>query len=218
MGYGLKSTGTNKFRIGPVTLIVQALKREGEEWIALFVLSRRHNEKVADLFAENGKMFYGRAMKLTCNQHAAEDLVQSAMLELMKSLDKGSLTVCALDDEHLRYYVLGILRKLYYNNCRKNTREAEKLEKLKQDLNDGDVWDPDKALWEHERLDLLEWAVLQLPERYYEFLMLKYIHGFGKEELAEALGVKVTSLPMLQKRTVGLLRRLIREEDVAHAR
>lgn len=142
MGYGLKSTGTNKFRIGPVTLIVQALKREGEEWMALFVLSRRHNEKVADLFAENGKMFYGRAMKLTCNQHAAEDLVQSAMLELMKSLDKGSLTVCALDDEHLRYYVLGILRKLYYNNCRKNTREAEKLEKLKQDLNDGDVWDP----------------------------------------------------------------------------
>lgn len=48
--------------------------------------------------------------------------------------------------------------------------------------------------------------------------MLKYIHGFGKEELAEALGVKVTSLPMLQKRTVELLRRLIREEDVAHAR
>ena len=218
MGYGLKSTGTNKFRIGPVTLIVQALKREGEEWMALFVLSRRHNEKVADLFAENGKMFYGRAMKLTCNQHAAEDLVQSAMLELMKSLDKGSLTVCALDDEHLRYYVLVILRKLYYNNCRKNTREAEKLEKLKQDLNDGDVWDPDKALWEHERPDLLEWAVLQLPERYYEFLMSKYIHGFGKEELAEALGIKVTSLPMLQKRTVGLLRRLIREEDVAHAR
>lgn len=60
--------------------------------------------------------------------------------------------------------------------------------------------------------------MLQLPERYYEFLMLKYIHGFGKEELAEALGIKVTSLPMLQKRTVGLLRRLIREEDVAHAR
>lgn len=107
MGYGLKSTGTNKFRIGPVTLIVQALKREGEEWMALFVLSRRHNEKVADLFAENGKMFYGRAMKLTCNQHAAEDLVQSAMLELMKSLDKGSLTVCALDDEHLRLLCAG---------------------------------------------------------------------------------------------------------------
>ena len=108
---------------------------------------------------------------------------------------------------------LMIMRRIGFHG-----NDLEKLEKLKQDLNDGDVWDPDKALWEHERLDLLEWAVLQLPERYYEFLMLKYIHGFGKEELAEALGVKVTSLPMLQKRTVGLLRRLIREEDVAHAR
>lgn len=218
MEYGLKSTGTNKFRMGSVTLIVQALKREGEEWMALFVLSRRHNEKVADLFAENGKMFYGRAMKLTCNQHAAEDLVQSAMLELMKSLDKGSPTVCGLDDEHLRYYVVGILRKLYYHSCKKGKREAEKLEKLKRDLNDGDEFDPGEALWEHERLDLLEWAVLQLPERYYEFLMLKYIHGFGKEELAEALGVKVTSLPMIQKRTVEFLRRLIREEEMAHER
>lgn len=186
--------------------------------MALFVLSRRHNEKVADLFAEYGEMFYGRAMVLTRDKHAAEDLVQGAMLELMKSLDKGHPTTCALDDEHLRYYVVGILRKLHYNNCRKNTREAEKLEKLKRELSEWSERDPGDALHRHERLDLLEWAVPQLPERYYEFLMLKYIHGFGKEELAEALGVKVTSLPMVQKRTVDLLRKLIREEEMTHAR
>ena len=186
--------------------------------MALFVLSRRHNEKVADLFAAHGKMFYNRAMKMTLDKPAAEDLVQNAMLELMKSLDKGNPTVCGLDDEHLRYYVVGILRKLYCHSCKKGKREAEKLEKLKRDLDGWRGYDPGDALREHERLDLLEWAVPQLPERYYEFLMLKYIHGFGKEELAEALEVKVTSLPMIQKRTVEFLRRLIREEEMAHER
>lgn len=186
--------------------------------MALFVLSKRHNEKVADLFAAHGTMFYSRASMFVHDKQAAEDLVQSAMLELMKSFDRGNPTVCTMEDERLPGYVVGIIRKLYWNTCKKAGREREKVEKLQSTMEEWAVNSPEGQFLKKEQFDLAERAARQLPEHYYEFLMLKYIHHFSKEELAEALGVKVTSLPMIQKRTVELLQKLVEEEEMAGER
>lgn len=183
--------------------------------MALFVLSKRHNEKAADLFAAYGTMFYGRALSFVHDKQAAEDLVQSAMLELMKSFDKGSEKVCTMDDERLPGYVVGIIRKLYYNNYKKAKHEAERVEKLGRHLAEGfsGELDPEERILFNERMDLVGRAALRLSERSRMYLQMRFIHSFDNAKIAEMLNIKEASVPMVRKRTLDELKRLVAEEE-----
>lgn len=184
--------------------------------MALFALSERNQEKAANLFETYSKKFYDRALYYARNKDEAHDLVQTAMLELIKQLDRGTGRACALEDGPLSDYVLGIIRNVYRNKCKKAGRELKKLEKLEIVLlRGGDVDDdsPEQRLVKREEMHLVERAALRLPEHGRLYLQMKFVYHFDNAGIAEALDIKPGSVPMLRKRTLEQLRRYIREEE-----
>ena len=123
------------------------------------------------------------AMKLTGNEHHAEDLVQETFLKAWKHRDKLSVGT------ELRAWLFTILRNTFYSSLRKYKREVADV--------DGKLAEAqfEEAAQEHAvDLTMLISAVAMLPEIHRRPIVLMGVHGFSQLEAAAACGCTVGTI------------------------
>jgi RNA polymerase sigma-70 factor, ECF subfamily len=118
-----------------------------------------------------------RALKLTCNEHRAEDLVQATFLKAWANRDKYK------PDSQLRAWLFTILHNTFISDLRKSWREVEDVDGVMA-----------AALFAKPRQDhvlaLKEMisALALLPSIQRRALVLMGAYGFSQMEAADACG------------------------------
>jgi len=132
------------------------------------------------LLAPQGVALRRFALRLTANEHRAEDLVQETFLKAWANRDKFTLGT------ELRGWLFTILRNSFYSDLRKYKREVEDADgKLAAQLFA-------EAAQEHAvELQELIAAIAQLPEIHRRPLVLMGAYGFSQLETADACGCSV---------------------------
>lgn len=145
-----------------------------------------------------------RALKLTSNQHRAEDLVQDTLLKAWANRDSYR------PDTHLRAWLFTILRNTFYSDLRKFRREVEDVDGARAlALSENPRQEDALALRE-----LLS-AIARLPDAQRRPLVLMGAYGYSQLETADACGCTVGTIKSRVSRCRATLSRIVANDEAA---
>ena len=108
-------------------------------------------------------------------------------------------------------YRLAVIQSLLYR--RTMGRKRNLLQRYRQRVGEPLDRDPSPGplqwLLAEERHQMVRDAMAQLPEQARELLLLKYVHDWSYRDMAEKLGVTVTTVQARLHRARGLLRQVL---------
>ncbi len=149
---------------------------------------------------------YRGALRLTRNRAQAEDLVQEALARAFVSFDRFSAgTNC-------RAWLFTIMRNVFLNQLRRERETPREVEFLEERLPENvEGVRPTAPTPEDEFLQTVvhgdvDRALLGLPERFREAVVLCDIEGFSYREIAEALECPIGTVMSRLSRGRRLLR------------
>ncbi|HEY3131569.1 MAG TPA: sigma-70 family RNA polymerase sigma factor [Acidobacteriota bacterium] len=166
---------------------------------SLFKNSKSRGSDSGDIYEElllaHLEALYAFALRLTRNQHAAEDLVQEAALKALKAFGK------LREKERFKSWIFQILRNIFLDQH--SSRSAESLE----DLQESDLIDGESLLVERLLNEEISDALDHLPGDYRVVLCLSDVEGFAQKEISEILGCPIGTVGSRLYRGRALLRR-----------
>ena len=117
------------------------------------------------------------------DEHLAEDAVHKSFMKIMKHLDK----INEVESTKTKGFVVIVVKHTAIDLYRK--RKSERMVKL-----DDSVSLEHKGITvDQEVIDKIEnpltSAILSLPQRYSEIILLKYSHGYTDKQIAKLLGL-----------------------------
>jgi RNA polymerase sigma-70 factor (ECF subfamily) len=130
------------------------------------------------------------ALRFSGDPDAAEDLVQEAFVRLLEQ---------DLPDDEVRPWLFVVTGNLARDRSRKRTRRRRLLEQ-NAPVSDG-LEPPELAAERAERIDGVRDALQKLSDRDQTILLMRE-EGFRYAEIAEAIGVKQTSVGALVARAL----------------
>lgn len=141
-------------------------------------------------------LLFAVAMNFLHNEQDAEDAVQQAFLSIIENLDK----VTDIDGPKTRSYVVTITE-----------RKAIDILRMKSKLADADFDETMQGLEAPMPGDnCLADAMMRLPARYREILLMRYDNGYDTRELAEIFQIKRESVNRLLWRAKEALKKAMR--------
>lgn len=144
-----------------------------------------------------------RAMKLTSNEHRAEDLVQATLLKAWARRDSYR------PETNLRAWLFTILRNTFISDLRKHRREIEDVDgTCAQTLFEEPRQEASLALKE-----LLS-AISTLPDVQSRSLLMTGALGYSQEEAAEACGCAVGTIKSRISRGRAALNRIMKPDEI----
>jgi len=159
-----------------------------------------------DLLPQQAQALRGRALKLTYNEHRAEDLVQDTLLKAWAKRDSYR------PDTNLRAWLFTIMRNTFFSDLRKFRREV-------QDVDGAHA----QALFEEPRqehalaLKELVSAIAGLPNEQSRPLLLMGAYGYSQLEAAKACGCTVGTIKSRVSRSRAVLNQVFAQDEVAHS-
>lgn len=147
-----------------------------------------------------------RALKLTSNEHRAEDLVQDTFLKAWAYRDSYR------PDTQMRAWLFTILRNTFISDLRKSRREVE-------DVDDAMA----ATLLEEPRqdhalaLNELISALALLPETQRRALVLMGAYGFSQLEVADACGCTIGTIKSRVSRSRATLNQIMAHDEVVRS-
>lgn len=142
-----------------------------------------------------------RALKLTGNEHRAEDLVQDTFLRAWAKRDSYT------PDTLLRAWLFTILRNAFFSELRKYRREVEDIDgTLAEGLFEEPCQDHAVALSE------VIAAIARLPDLQRKSIILMGAYGYSQDEAASACGCSVGTIKSRVSRSCATLSRLLAYE------
>lgn len=156
------------------------------------------------LLPEQAAILRRRALKLTGNEHRADDLVQTTLLKAWSNRDSFQAGT------NLRAWLFTILRNTFFSELRKVRREVEDA--------DGAMAN---TLYEEPRQDHalalkeLIAAIARLPYAQRRPLVMTGVYGFSQLEAADACGCAVGTIKSRVSRGRAALNLILAHDDVA---
>lgn len=151
------------------------------------------------------------ALGMTGSREAAEDVTQDTFMVLFRDGRR-------FDPERgpLGAYLRGIARNLVYRRFRKDGRYVELPEELGEGRPGGERDDPAAELMRREDIQAVRAAILGLPERFREVVVLCELEGLSYAEAAESLGIPIGTIrSRLFRARESLARGFLRAEERA---
>lgn len=180
---------------------------------ALLVLYANGDGDAARLLtARLGPRVFGHARRLLGDAAEAEDVAQEAMLRLWR---------IAPDWRQGEAKVTTWLYRVTANLCTDRMRKARGghtgLDEAAEPEDERPG--PAEAMQQAARMDALQQALDELPERQRQAVVLRHIEGLGNPEIAEAMGVSTEAVESLTARGKRALAALLagRREELGYA-
>lgn len=176
--------------------------------IPIFILTIEDDSERAfmeRLYLEQRASMFKAAMRIVHHKEDAEDVVQTACLSLCRKIS----LLRTLECNSLRSYVVISVKNAAINLLRSRGRKPELL------WGDADYCDSllggqEDPIFNFEQ-DLLNSAMMKLPQRERHLLEKKYVLQFSDEEIARDFGVKPVTVRVMLMRTKQKLRALVEE-------
>jgi RNA polymerase sigma-70 factor (ECF subfamily) len=165
----------------------------------LLCQAKRFNQQaLAEIYDTYSTGLYGYALRLLGDQHTAEDCVAETFSRFLKTLHAGKGP-----EKHLKAYLYRIAHNWIADFYRRSPPQCLSLEESPALPNAEFVEDQvDRRIM----ADRLRDALLQLTPNQRQVIMLVFIEGWRKDEVAAALGKPVGAVKALQHRALKSLR------------
>lgn len=160
-------------------------------------LQKGRKEALGELIRRYERELYGYLRRLTGDPTLAEDIFQNTFLQVFQRADQYET------GRRVRPWLYAIATHLAIDALRRNARrqtaslqyspdtsQYEGSTSLLQSLQ-GPGKEPLEALEEKERAELVQQALLQLPESLRAVVLLAYFRGLKYREIADILGIPV---------------------------
>lgn len=172
----------------------------------LFYLQKLENETDRILFASiyekyQQKMFW-LAYRYLQNEALAEECVNDAFLELIKSFE----TFVKINSEKQPYYLFTITERCAFRKYRHEKKQVE----LK--MAHTELYSEDFSTTKDVMLSF-GMSMQKLPEKYQHPLLLRYAQDQTYEEIASILGISVSNARQRVKRARDRLAMILQEES-----
>jgi len=140
-----------------------------------------HRERAfEEIYRRYGQRVYVYCRKILFNTHDAEDAFQDTFLKFLNSVSPNR------EMTNLAAYLLTIARTTCMDMFAKRREHVEVLDEL------HGKWDD--TVESNEINELIEMALQLLPAEWREAVILQLYAGFSYEEIADSLGVPVTTV------------------------
>lgn len=166
-------------------------------------------ERFDDLFRRFYAEVYGLACSVVGGRLETEDVVQEAFLKLVDA------PVLSRPDDEVRAWLRRVCLNLSFNRVRDGRRARERLERagrLELAATDGTSDDPSRSVIRHEVQMEVRSALIRLPERQRNCLLLRY-SGYSYAEIAATVGIATGSVGVLLARAERTFREFYEEHD-----
>ena len=155
-----------------------------------------------ELYHQYSKLMLYRAYEMTQNKELSEDLVHEAFIKVAKNMHM----VMQCMPNRRKALLMRILENTVIDDMRKHGREKSytvvpeerELIDIRADEQGAD--------------GKLVYAVLKMPLRYQQIFYLKYAHGYNNREIAQLLGITVSSIEKTLSRGKKTLVQRLNEE------
>jgi RNA polymerase sigma-70 factor (ECF subfamily) len=167
-------------------------------------VERRDREAIGALFQRHADALYRVAWRYTGNAADAEDVVQSAFIQVLRKPEQYR------GESSVRAWIMGIVVNVTRMKCRGESRRRDREERVMAADPAGANASPDAApgtLDNRELQSALLRAVETLPERYRMPVWLHYLEGFVFKDVATALNMPEKTVRSQIRRALIRLRR-----------
>ena len=138
---------------------------------------------------------YGFALSLSGNPADADDIAQDAFIRAHKAL--ATYEAQRIRELRVSAWLHRIALNVFRNRVRRKLRETVPLDSVAEPHANG--LGPDEL---HD----LRAAVLRLPARYREAVVLRHVQGFNYDEIADVLGVPAGTAKSDVHRALAILK------------
>ncbi|WCN37334.1 sigma-70 family RNA polymerase sigma factor [Aneurinibacillus uraniidurans] len=163
------------------------MRETNEEEVNVLIHQSLTGDKTAfsQLYDRTIRDVMGTVRFLLEDRTVMEDVVQEIYIEVYRSLAKFDST------RSFRSWVTGIAVRQVHNYRRKTWRLFRLLEK-KQRYTSVEV-EPDVANAIADKLEHQQWIeqIQELPYKYKQVIVLRYLHEYSQDEIAHILGIPV---------------------------
>jgi RNA polymerase sigma-70 factor (ECF subfamily) len=164
-------------------------------------------QALAAIYNRYHQGLFAYAMRLLGDEALAEDCVAETFSRFLRALRAGQGP-----QEYLQAYLYRVAHNWATDTYRRMPPPPFELdEALRADDADG----PDQQASRHMEQERVRGALRMLTPDQRQVVVLRFLEGWGNEEVAAALEKPVSAVKALQHRALGALRRwLLQEEDV----
>lgn len=156
--------------------------------------------KFIKLYQRYRGLMYHVADNVLHNHHDAEDAVHQAFLTIAERIDDVDVTV----EKRARSFVVTVAENKAIDLYRAKQRRA--AEELDENVAGVEI--------EYTGEDGLARCMAQLPPRYRELLILKYVHCYSFRETARIMGITEANAKKIAMRAKDKLGQMCREEGL----
>lgn len=166
-----------------------------------------------DLYQAHYRLMYATALGVLRSAPEAEDAVSTGILSLMKKID----ILRGLPCNKLEAYLVITIKNTAINYYQKRKRASEHLSGPVEELKlVDDTAQPEVMAVEQEGLARVKQAIRALPAQEQTAMMLRYFQRLPFDEIAQAMGIKQTSVRSLISRGKTRLHSLLTEGGEPH--
>ena len=137
-------------------------------------------ENLGTLFERHHQRLFNFFLRMTASRHLSEDLVQEVFVRLLKYSNTYR------DSYSFAAWIFQIARNVQIDFYRKSSSDEVSLENEKRDYASS-LPTPGQKTEDNERIQITLRALSRLPDEKREVLLLRGVHGFKFEEIAEIL-------------------------------
>ncbi|WP_181347687.1 sigma-70 family RNA polymerase sigma factor [Thalassobacillus sp. CUG 92003] len=172
-----------------------------------------HKELTRDQAIEYIMNHYGEAIKRTIytyvkNFHTTDDIFQEVLIQIYRKWDQFQ------GDSQLKTWAM----RIAINRCKDYLRSPLHRIKLVKDqwVDKGDEQSAEKAVIEDEHWGEIAQAILNLPVKYREVMILTYHQNYTQHEIAETTGVPVSTVKTRMQRARDLLKEKMDGREISY--
>jgi RNA polymerase sigma-70 factor (ECF subfamily) len=158
-------------------------------------------QALAEIYDSYSTGLYGYALRLLGDTNIAEECVAEAFTRFLNALHSGKGP-----KDHLKAYLYRIAHNWITDYYRRHPPESLPLE---EDFNIPDETRLEELVANRIQRDQLREALFRLTPDQRQVIMLVFIEGWRKAEVAAVLGKPVGAIKSLQYRALNSLRRIL---------
>jgi RNA polymerase sigma-70 factor (ECF subfamily) len=162
-------------------------------------------QALAAIYDLHSPALFRYAMRRLGDVSLAEDCLSETFSRFLQALHSGRGP-----RDHLQAYLYRIAHNWIVDHYRRGPDPAEELTERDQD--DGP--DPEEQAAQRLRQERLRTSLRKLTPDQQQVIALKFLEGWGNQEIAQAMRKTVGSIKSLQHRALAALQRDLEEEDL----
>ncbi|MBE5787244.1 MAG: sigma-70 family RNA polymerase sigma factor [Clostridiales bacterium] len=160
------------------------------------------------LYIDYHRLMYAQALQITRRGQEAQDVVSDSMMALIKKYD----LLCTFPCNKLRSYIVITVKHVALNLYRSKKREQPTEDTVLAQFPGKDQ--PDEHLMEQAGVERIKNALLQLPPREKDIMLMRYFREMSDEEIAQELDIRAVSVRVHLSRARKHLMEIMKEREV----